>query len=818
MADTATTPIDYAALYKSIESQGNVPYASSQSIAASRATFQGMYLDLAEIKSTLAGSGFDPPLVVVYADVLNIPDSTTWMLQQSGLVIVARRIQAAGTATISLDFRSDHSATLVVFTSEMAGSITAVAVLSTTDAQTFPVNAPPDSGGVQIAWVGSAPAAVPRVWAQGMSVPPENVFQQALITEFIFATLLSDQQPALALAQLTWLKNWSGAAPQLLNLFLRTSSLLSLLSAQVNAKKNGAAFVPYLTQDVYAGLADAFSTEAGQYESTYRTLSTQKAVDDQFIQLATTLLANQTSQSEYVTTLLGQAKLNYDNAVAAVDAAQVNFGNAQRTAQSTQINFEKIGIPLWEEKKIIDAVISLGTAVITFGVGIAGMLAGDPAGGAAGAKAAVDTAEAVEQAAEAGTQIATMAKQLADTMAQLKKIVEALQKVYEFLKQVVLAAQNIQNAQKYADKMKGMDVSTGGADLSATYQWQIYQQTTDALLADPVQQGIGYASDLKLAIDNVAVYGQALAAAQLAAVTAGQQYAEVQLQRELALQQQAELQQYVDSLQTGEQPVVAMMQQFYQRYVDAKSSLYAAIQGYRASYFYWALDQSMITPRIIDDVDSLDTGLGDLTKIALDKTAALQHFKPPPQTLTRKQLVIDDPALIAELAKTGAVKWALTLDSPAFAGFDRSRLTLVRAWLEGAKPQGGGADVLLTLSTSGNYLDRLGGTNFQFTSDPLARTFEYSVSPEDQGGAAWKFDDGTYGYVEVDGAVDREVSYAYFEPTPFSEWQLTVSQSSPVDVSAVTKVTLIFAGSVIPQKGASLADESTSVEPVGSAR
>jgi hypothetical protein len=292
----------------------------------------------------------------------------------------------------------------------------------------------------------------------------------------------------------------------------------------------------------------------------------------------------------------------------------------------------------------------------------------------------------------------------------------------------------------------------------------------------------------------------------------------VQLQRGLALQQQAELQQYVDSLKAGEQPVVAMMQQFYQRYVDAKSSLYAAIQGYRASYFYWALDQSMITPRIIDDVDSLDTGLGDLTKIALDKTAALQHFKPPPQTLTRKQLVIDDAALIAELAKTGTVKWALTLDSPAFAGFDRSRLTLVRAWLEGAKPQGGGADVLLTLSTSGNYLDRLGGTTFQFTSDPLARTFEYSVSPEDQGGAAWKFDDGTYGYVEVDGAVDREVSYAYFEPTPFSEWQLTVSQSSPVDVSAVTKVTLIFAGSVIPQKGASLADESTSVEPVGSTR
>lgn len=814
MSPSSASSVDWKQLYESLALQGDVPYASSQAIDSSHAVFQAMYLDLNEIKATLSASGFDPPLVAIYADVLNVPANGTWLLQDSALFVVARRIQTDGRALVNLDYRHGHSASLVVFTTEIDGRLDAVAITSGTEATTFPI-VPGPGGGAQLSW-SDGPAATSLGFAQGIAVAPTQVFQQSLITEFIFASLLYDQQPVIALAQLSWLKDWTGSSPALLEVFLRSCSLLALLSAQVNAQQNGAAFVPYLTQAVYTTQASAFVDQAGQYESTYRTLSTQKAVDDQFIALAKTLLANQTSQSDYVTKLLAQAKLNYDHATDAVAVAQKNFNSAQMTAQLTQIQFEQIGVPDWKREKIIEAVISLATALITFGVGIAGMLVGDEAAGAASAKAAVSGAEAVAKAAEAGSEIAKSATQAAKVMKQLKDIVEALQKVYEFIQKLVEAAQNIEQAQEYADAMKQISLDTGGADLSATYAWQIYQQNADATLAGPVKEGIGYADDLKLAIDNVAVYGQALAAAQHAAILAGQQYAQVRLQQALAQQQQQQLEQYVRSLQTGEQPLVAMMQQFYQRYIDAKSSLYAAIQGYRASYFYWALEPSMIHAKIVEGVDTLDTGLSDLTRTTLDKTAALQHFTPPPQVLARKPLVIDDPAVIDQLRKTGTAKWAVTLDSAAFAGLDRVRLTLVRAWLEGATPAD--HEVALTLATSGSYRDRLAGTAYQFTSAPLSRTFEYSVSAHDEGNADWKFDDGSFGYVDVDGAVDHEVSYAYFEPTPFAEWQLTVKSQPHVDLSRVTKITLIFAGSVIPQKTVSRSSEPALAQAAGGRR
>ena len=72
-------------------------------------------------------------------------------------------------------------------------------------------------------------------------------------------------------------------------------------------------------------------------------------------------------------------------------------------------------------------------------------------------------------------------------------------------------------------------------------------------------------------------------AAQLAAIKAGQAFAKVQLQVALSQAQQDDLQKYVDNLKDGEKPVLAMMQQFYLRYLDVKASLFAAIEDYRAS-------------------------------------------------------------------------------------------------------------------------------------------------------------------------------------------------------------------------------------------
>lgn len=801
-------PVDWQSLYHDIASRGEIPFASSQTIDAVHATFQAMYLDLAEIKHALQASGESPPLVTVYADVLHVPDDSSWLVG-GALLVYARRIEVGAGVSINLDYRTQQNATVVVFCSELSGVLGVVATTlqdGAPHATPLPISAPPPGGGVQVHAVEGVPTQTPLGWAQGLATTPTVLFEEWLVTEFIFASLLISEQPQIALGQLAWIKNWAGQSLELQGLLFRSSSLLALLSSQINARANGAAFVPYLTSDVYSGLAAAFVDEASQYESQYMQLSTQKVVTDDFISLAKTLLDNQIYQSQYASEVQAQAQANYDHAVAAVQAAQVDFDRAQQAVASAQIDFQDKGIPEWEREKIIEAIVKLASAVITFGVGIAAMFVGDEAAGAASAGAAVEGAEAVEEAAQAGTEIAKLAKELGDVMKQLKKVAEALKKVYELSKEIVAAAGDIAHADAYADKIKQLDVAGGASDLTATFAWQVYRLNADATLQGPIDQGVGYAKELKLAVDAVAIYGQALAAAQLAAVQAGQAYAQAVWQRELSSQQQARLQQEVSSLQVGEQPITAMMQQFYLRYIDAKSSLFAAIESYRASYFYWALEQSSIRPSIIDNVTGLDDGLKNLTAIALDQADALAHFSPPPQTLASKRVVVDDPDVLRALRQDATASWTIDLGELAFDGFDRVRLSRVRVWLEGASASGSTPQVNVMMSTLGSYLDRLAGTDYQFTSSPLQRDFEYRVSAKRTGTPDWEFDDGSFGYIEVDGVVDEEVSYAYFEPTPFAQWQIDLTAHNPgLDLSGVTKLTLEFAGSVIPETSASAA-------------
>ncbi|HEX2059260.1 MAG TPA: hypothetical protein VHK90_00835 [Thermoanaerobaculia bacterium] len=789
---------DWASLYRTLETDGLVPSASERTIERERARFRSMFLDLAEVKSAIAAAGVDPAFVTLYCDVLRIPEGTAWLLEGAALVIVARRVEIGAGTSVMLDFRKSHSGSLVFFADEVAGSFKVLATAK--EPVRFTIDAPPAGGGLQIRYKDEQGAvSVPLTHAQGMALSPADTFRRALTTEFIFASLLYDQQPQLALSMLTFLKRWSGASNELMDTFLRSSSMLAFLTATVDAQKNGAAFVPYLSRTIYTDLVRAFVAEAQQYEADYRTLATQKEMTAQNIELAKRLAKQQMYQSQYVDQVIAQAKANYDNALAAVHAVQAKFDKTRLDIDLIKADFEKIGIPEWRTKQIVKAIIELGGAVVTFAAGIGSMFATGGATGGAAAAGAADTAKAVASAVDTGAKIAAMAKKLADVMSKLKKVAEVLGKLVTFVAKIVEVAQNIRSFDSFSKEMREFDFAGDGADLTATYEWEIYRLTSDDALADPIAQGVGYANELKLAVDTFAIYGQALAAARVAVITAGQAYANALLQKQLAEKQQKNLEEYAEALKEREAPIVEMMQQFYQRYLDTKSSMFAALLGYRASYGYWALQPSLIQPRIIDSVGTIETGLKNLTAIALDDAKAFDTFDPPPQQLPRKLFVIDDPRVLESLRKDGHATWNISLQEVGLLGLDRVRVTRVRTWLEGAKPAAGGS-VTVIVATTGNYLDRLNDTHYQFVARPLRRKFQYRVSPKKGTGAQWKFDDGTFGTVEVDGALDDQVQYAYFVPTAFTQWEVRLDHTSPgTDLSGVTKITMEISGSVITE-------------------
>lgn len=790
---------DWKTLFAQLQAQAKVPFAQSQSLDGNSGAFRAMYLDLGEIAAAVNAAPSPPALLEIDADVLAIPAGFAWPVSGTAAVIRARRIEAGADAKIEIDFRGGAQSSLILYFSEIGGSIEVLGVTASGSTPwTSTISAPSAPGGLLIGLQGGAVAATALTWAQGLPMQATQTVTDYLSTEFIFASLLFDQQPELALSMFTWVKDWTAASPAMLGDFLRSASMVALLSQEIDASANGAAFVPFLTGKIYTDLASAYAAQAKDYETKYLALSTQSVLTENDIALAKTLLADQAAQSSYVTQLLAQAKSNYDNASQAVTVAQSRFAAAKTQVDLTKIDFEERGVPEWKREQIAKAVFDLAMAVVTFGAGIAAMFAGDEAGGGAAVDGAVEGAKAAEAAAETGSAIAATASKLKEIMATLKKIAEALEKLYTFSQKIVEIAQQIGSAESKAAALAAMDVSTGGVDLTATSSWQVYQLNADDALAGPVSDGIEFADDLKLAIDTVAIYGQGLAAAQVAAIQAGQRFARVQLQLALAQEQQQNLQQYVDALTAGEQATAGMMQLFYRRYLDFKSGLFAAAQDYRASYFYWALQQSTVRPSIVDPVADMQAGLDTLTSMTLDDVAFLQHFQMPPQTMSQQLVHITDPAVLESFRTTKSASWPITLDEPAFAGEDRVRLSRVRIWLENTSA-GEDYSVELMIKTSGSYQDRFEGLPFQFVAQPLKRGFKYEVTAHPQGGADWTFSSGLSGKVEVDGSLDQLVNYAYFQPTPFTQWTVTLAAGpANLDLSGLTRITMEFAGSTIP--------------------
>jgi hypothetical protein len=605
---------------------------------------------------------------------------------------------------------------------------------------------------------------------------------------------LFDREPPLALKILTWVKSWAAESPGLLRLFLRSSSMAALLTAQLKARALGATFVPYLAPAVYTELARAYAAEVQDYETKYLALTTQKVLTEQNIQAAKALYDNALYQSQYVQALKEQAQKNSESAAAAVSAAKEKLRTQQFEVKGAGEKFTTIGLERYKEEKIEEGIVNLLTAVVTFGAAIGAMALGQEEAAPAAASSATGAVKGVADAAATAPKVASLAENIEKQMENLKNLIEALEKLYEFSKELATVATDLEGAESKVSEVREMDLDASGLDLAAGDEWKRYQIETDAALQMPIDEKIEYASEYKQALDIMVVYGQSLTAAQVAAIQAEQELARVLLQEQLAKQQQARLKLAIDSLQAGQTVTVALMQQLYHRYLDSKSSLVAALENYRASYFYWALTPSSVRGSIVDKAGTLGSVLTNLTAIVLDNKKAFDAWHTPP-TRMDQQCVVDSPDVLAALARDHSTSWVLGPDDPVFARNDRVRVNRMRVWLEGAATPDNTA-VSIAMSTSGNYHDRFNGVAYRFTSEPLTRGFEYGVNVHGRQDPAYQFDNGQLGYVEVDSSVAEGLSYVYFEPTPFTEWTITV-KNRELDLSKVTRIVVQFEGSAI---------------------
>jgi hypothetical protein len=112
-------PDELRSVLDGIVARTRMPFTTLQNVSSVSAVCSAPYVDLAKVVEALGAT--HPPLVQLYADVLDAGLGARWRLTGSVLFVVAREIIGTGPLAIEIDFGASAGASLVVFADAVEG-------------------------------------------------------------------------------------------------------------------------------------------------------------------------------------------------------------------------------------------------------------------------------------------------------------------------------------------------------------------------------------------------------------------------------------------------------------------------------------------------------------------------------------------------------------------------------------------------------------------------------------------------------------------------------------------------------------------------
>ncbi|MCD1257243.1 hypothetical protein B5M42_000140 [Paenibacillus athensensis] len=766
MTITLDLPTDWDTLFQEVRQEASIPDCTLTSLNKYHTVVRDMVVDLGKLQQMLKQQGVSPLMVSVYADVVRIPAGLNWTLQSSSLTLFARRIETSDQARITLDFREKANAVLLLYAQEFTAPLQIKALMAGQSEPTSLAISKLDTIGLRISCADNKLQQIPL---KSLTAPLTNEgsdLHLMLVEEFMYATVLVNRQPDAAEPMLEWIRACAVFSPAFNEMVVQSASLLVILKSQ----PSNALFVPVLSPQVYKDTAAAYTAVALEYERQYERFSAQESDLNARIEAAELMLKDSVAQSQFNQQLIQQCDTNLGIARKAVDAAMTRFKMQQLEMQRAAGTFA-LGLEVWKTQQQWKAALAIIGAILDFASSIATMAA------TAGAAAPAAAAEAAAAAATA----AKNAVELGDAMKNLSKIIEALAKVYDMAIKIQQAATSLAQGQSMADKLAQMSLDGDQGELSGTVFWDQYQLQADANMKPAIDNNIGGASDYQLQMDILALYGKDLTTKQVALIQMSEQLVRLKLQQQVDDARQARLEDYVKQLKAGQAPTTEMMQQFYLRYLMQKMSLFVALENYMHAYKYWALQDSTCSCSITEKIEALTSGLAQIQN---DYNRALEHFNPHPQAFQNMPYAITAAGKLEAFKQNGSVSFTIGALDSVFADFNRVRVDLVRVRLAGARCA---SPIYVELRTTGVYTDRWQNKpTTPFVSQGLQLGFIY---------------DPANGSVLLDGRLADETKFAYFVPTPFTEWRVSLATDSQynrqLDLSGLTGIELEFSGSLI---------------------
>lgn len=318
MAKPVSESCDWAAIYKSVQDKAKIPGTAKQT-AGTQFIYRDMLVKLDDVLVALAEAAIRPVMIFVYADVVQMPTERNWLLDNVGLFIATRRIEADTGSYFQLDYRSKNNGQLVVYAAEVKGPLQ-VKVFTTAGGRTktdIVDLSQFDALGVQVLNLDGALVRKDLTYIGEEALVLGGELWLALSCIFQFATVLMESRPEIAAAMLRWIQASTAPSTVAKDMYLQAATFLSQLALSSGTVN----FVPYLSKNVYEESAQGFEDAALQYEAQYQIFYQEKEDKSRWLDAAGQMQKYFGLTGDFNRQLITQASDNLNNAQQAVDEA-----------------------------------------------------------------------------------------------------------------------------------------------------------------------------------------------------------------------------------------------------------------------------------------------------------------------------------------------------------------------------------------------------------------------------------------------------------------------------------------------------------------
>ncbi|ACY13954.1 hypothetical protein [Haliangium ochraceum] len=751
----------WSALYQQFDADARIPEHGSAQKSEHLWVVEDDVVDMGDVLGSSAWQQQQPLVTYIYADLLRIPAGFMQVMEQQGLIVVARRVEVDASAYLYIDYQNGPTGFASFYVDTWTGSMNVVAFESLGSATHFSLQ---NSEHLEstVLNTGAGPSLAQSNTLPGGLFTPE--LKARLARTYLIASIVDAGRVADKIDLLGWVARLArqGAGDEAFaELALESSALLGFWRSS-----RGGRHVPYLDQDIYFQQGEAYLAALERYQDAYDRFSDREADLALRIADAERMLGDAADAVELRRIYLAQAHANVDDTNDTLDQAVRQLDSQRLEVELARIHFEH-GLIEWEHDARVEAAFNAIQAIVTFGSAVAltvttgqGQL----------------TLEALVALVEAG---AAFAIELGQALDDLSAVLDSSQELLDgsgVLYETATAAEDMSLAVGALEDLQGFE-----SELALQSDaWQRFNIEAEHALVVAIDAGVEGAREYQAALQTLAVAGETVLKIRGALMRAMLEAAQIETALYFEERSQARLSDLVAAY-TGEQQATAALEQaFFDRLIELKRPFVLALLNYGAAFEYWSLADADMSISLLQHPLEYRVALADIERRYAD---ALSSFSRPPQPFLNRVKVFDDAASLESFHRTGELRFTLDMDEPAFYDLDRVRLGGVRVWLETVDSVADEA-VLIDVETSGQYRDRLGFEDYEFQGRSMSRGFAYYI------------DDDGEPVVLLEGTLADEFQFAYFEPTPFTTW--SVSLASPeFDRSRVTGIRVEWYGNGI---------------------